>query len=95
MNRLADVFGDAVLHMLYLLYHRGVRDAVGIFAADRDRAHALAVECADRGDEPASAGRDTCELQGHLYRFRAAICEEALLQIAGGDVSHGFCKISA
>ena len=33
--------------------------------------------------------------QGHLYRFRTAVCEEALLQIAGGDVSHGFCKISA
>ncbi len=61
-NGLADVLRNAVAHVLDLLHHRGVGNAVGALAADGDGAHALAVEGADGGDVPAAAGRDAGEL---------------------------------
>ncbi len=81
--------------MLDLLHHRGVGHTVGGLAADGDGTHGLAVEGTDRGDVPASARCDTGQFQSHLNSLGTAVGEEALLQIAGGDVCHGLCEISA
>ena len=46
------------------------------------------------GDIPPAAGGDPGQLQGHLHRLGAAVGEEAVLQLPGGDVRHGLGQVA-
>ena len=80
--------------MLHLLYHRNIRSTICAFTPHGDGTHALSVKSTYCGNEPSSAGCDTCKLQSHLNSLCTAVCKEAVLQIARCDICKSLCQIS-
>ena len=94
LDRFSYIICNTVLYVLYLLYHWDIRSTVCTLTTHGDSTHTLSMESTYCGNEPSSAGCDTCKLQSHLNGLCTAVCEEAVLQVARCDICKCFCKIS-